>query len=186
MLKSSEASIEQCRLNLVAVLDYHHFPACYDILAAQPDRLLIQPGEFAFSNGAQLEQLPFTGAIGKHLDELLKAGVFQGARLNRKLHGPTALWTVRETVPFGSMQITGHCSQAYASCSMPTWELDLDHGNPAWLRSSAGHQDVWSLLKGVAALVTHGCEVAYPGKTNPWWMRERLLKRGIQVALVDG
>ncbi len=195
MLSKSEASIEQCRLNIVAVLRYHRCPAYdgsglgdYRILACLPDRIIIEPS---------------TGMAGYLLSELQTSEVFRYALLDHKLHGPTAIWTMRECVPFGSMQITGHRSPAATTVHcIPTgpmsaglnvettlqekctWELDIDHGNPAYLSSQSGHRDLVSIFKGVASLIVHGCEVAYPGKTNPWWIRRRLVSRGIQVPLV--
>jgi hypothetical protein len=178
---------------MIAVLDYHRFPVynnaglvAYRVLACLPDRLIIEPGG---------------GMPGYLLVNLRASGMFRPAVLDRKLHGPTAVWTMRECVPFGSMQITGHQSLPkilYDDGTLPSsshitnrdkeevfsWELDIDHGNPSYLSSPSGHRGLVSLLKGVGALIAHGCEVAYPGKTNPWWIRRRLLSRGIQVPLV--
>jgi hypothetical protein len=175
MLLKSEASIEQCRLNVVAILNYHRFPmyedgqVSYSILLCLPDRVILRPSKgmsnYLFSN-------------------LVEAGTFKPALLDRKLHGPTAFWTMRETVPFGSNQITGHRGGTAPDYREVSWELDFDHGNPAYLSAHAGHQDLVSIFKGVAALMVHGAEVAYPGKTNPWWIRRRLVARGINVPLV--
>lgn len=183
MLRHSEASIEQCRLNILAVLVYHRFPmaAPFRVLACQPDRIMVEPG------------MKVVERLG-----VLSTTVFRPCRLDRKLHGPTAVWTMRENVAFGSMQITGHYSPATTALKHPlllsmadrdhsevlTWELDMDHGNPEYAACEVGHQDLVHIVKGFAAIIVHGCEVAWPGKTNPWWMRKRLLARGIQVPLV--
>ncbi len=186
MLRPSEASIEQCRLNILAVLDHYGFPlgAPFRVLVCRPDRIIVEPGMEA---ARFLLRLPHT--------------VFRTAMLDRHHHGPTAQWTMRECVPFGSMQITGHCSPArilYDDGTLPsssqitprdkgevfTWELDIDHANPEYAGCQEGHQDLVHLFTGFAATVVHGCEVAYPGKTNPFWIQERLLKRGILVPFV--
>ena len=187
MLTHNEASIAQCRLNILAVLAYYRFPlegGNLRILACQPDRILVEPGLPAVERLASLSM------------------EFSPCHLDRCLHGPTAEWTMRENVPFASLQITGHYSPAPTTAydikldgkaagqvetmgeEIQTWELDLDHGNPEYAKCEEGHQDLVGIFTGLAALIVHGCEVAWPGKTDPYWIRKRLLARGLSVPLV--
>ena len=186
MLSKSEASIDQCRANILAVLAYHNFPlGAIRVLACQPDRIMVEPGMAAVNHLAGI-----TGAA------------FRTCALVRNLHGPTAVWTMRECVPLASVQITGHYSPAPTTGydikldgklagqvettgeEILTWELDIDHGNPEYAACQEGHQDLVHVFMGVAATLVHGCEVAWPGKTDPFWIRKRLLSRGLNVPLV--
>ena len=168
MIRHTEDSIEQCRLNVLAVLAYHNCPGEFDLIASQPDRIIV---------------LPY-GALQVWLHNMRLAGTLIQRTLIRRLHGPTAYWAVQEAVPFGSLNITGHRIQVPDTAIQESWEIDLDHGNPAYVKSEKGHQDLAGIFTGLASLLVHGVEVAWPGATDPFRMRGWLLKRGIQVPLV--
>jgi len=168
MIRHTEASIEQCRLNIVAVLEHLDCPHKYDLIAAQPSRILI---------------FPWAG-MDSWLWRMKEAGTLLPRPLIRRLHGPTAYWAVQEMVPFASLNITGHRQMVESTVVQKSWEVDLDHGNPAYLKAQGGHRDLAGIFVGLGSLLVHGVEVAWPGATDPFRMRKRLLKRGIQVALV--
>lgn len=188
MLSHSEASIAQCRLNILSVLTHYQFPmspAGIRVLVCRPDRIFVEPSPAGVAHLANLAE------------RALKV-----CRLDRRLHGPTAVWTMRECVPFASMQITGHHSPSrilFDDGTLPsspritdrdrlevlTWELDIDHANPEYAACQEGHQDLAGLFTGMVTTLVHGCEVAYPGPTNPIWIRKRLVRRGLKVGLVD-
>lgn len=81
----------------------------------------------------------------------------------QKHHGPTAVSSYRE-LDSPSMQCVYH--------STGTWEIDFDLYCP-------------SIRAGLLAPLFHGVEVLVPGKTNPYRVRRGLLKRGLNVPLID-
>ena len=72
-------------------------------------------------------------------------------------HGTTAFRGWREDVPRCSLQIVEHEGRIF--------EMDVDLINP-------GYRDLVSI-------VGHGIETLWPGKTNPFRVRDGLRKRGI-------
>lgn len=80
-----------------------------------------------------------------------------------KNHGTTAIGSWREACATCSLQLVEHNSGI--------WEVDADRFNPKF---------------GVAPAVGHLGEIIIPGRTDPYAIREGLLKRGIQVPEIRG
>jgi hypothetical protein len=98
----------------------------------------------------------------EHLKSLEASGQFRTWRFNKN-HGTTADAGWRENCWKCSMQVIHH--------STGVWELDVDEYSPDY--------------GALPALQHLFLEVFTPGKTNAYDVRRGLIKRGIQVPLIE-